>query len=214
MRRACLLRSSHPVSESFHAQEQRETTDSPSRIQSLELERMERSRRLRPDEKLTAMLSRCAGPSYSWTNPAQSISSPSPGASLNFPTIDSSLEPAVQESVLAKLSLHPISNSMVNDVELGYGHNAIITSLAWNSTLGLSVPSSRAALPCQPFLRPSSRKDKFLWAVGWSESIRLHRAELRWNWSDLDVEYCAVRVTTKTSTPCRTTFPRFTEITC
>ena len=62
----------------------------------------------------------------SWTNPT-----PNNGGSFwgesNYPTVQSGWSQP-SKSVMAKLS-STLSNSMVNDVEFGYGHNAIITTL-------------------------------------------------------------------------------------
>jgi hypothetical protein len=95
----------------------------------------------------------------SWTNPAQNDGSPFWGES-NFPTIDSSWSQP-SKSVLAKLS-STISNSMVNDVEFGYGHNAIITSLS--GTHADVVPKLQAAYPAT---FPSSIKQKDEFFGGW-----------------------------------------------
>lgn len=63
----------------------------------------------------------------SWTNPF-----PNNGAAFwgdsEFPTVGSSWSQP-SKSVMAKLS-STISNSLVNDVEFGYGNNAIVTTLA------------------------------------------------------------------------------------
>jgi len=62
----------------------------------------------------------------SWTNPTPNNGSSFWGES-NYPTVQSSWSQP-SKSVMAKLS-STISTSMVNDVEFGYGHNAIITEL-------------------------------------------------------------------------------------
>ena len=62
----------------------------------------------------------------SWTNPTPNNGSSFWGES-NYPTVQSGWSQP-SKSVMAKLST-TISNSMVNDVEFGYGHNAIITTL-------------------------------------------------------------------------------------
>jgi hypothetical protein len=77
----------------------------------------------------------------SWDNPA-----PNPGTFWGdsiFPTVAANWSQP-SKSVMAKLS-STISNSMVNDVEFGYGHNAIITSLGGTSA-GL-VSQINAAIP-------------------------------------------------------------------
>ncbi len=77
----------------------------------------------------------------SWTNPA-----PNPGSFWGdsiFPTVSANWSQP-SKSVMAKLS-STITNSLVNDVEFGYGHNAIITSLG-GSNAGL-VGQVNAAIP-------------------------------------------------------------------
>ena len=61
-----------------------------------------------------------------WTNPTPNNGSSFWGES-NYPTVQSGWSQP-SKSVMAKLS-STLSNSMVNDVEFGYGHNAIITTL-------------------------------------------------------------------------------------
>jgi hypothetical protein len=87
----------------------------------------------------------------SWDNPA-----PNPGSFWGdgiFPTVSANWSQP-SKSVMAKLT-STISNSMVNDVEFGYGHNAIITSLG-GSSVGL-VSQIAAAIPPS---WPSAGKDK------------------------------------------------------
>ena len=80
----------------------------------------------------------------SWSNPFPN----NPGfdglwGDSNFPTVGSNWsQPST--SVMAKLS-STIHNTMVNDVEFGYGHNAIITSLA--GTRASIVPELQQAYP-------------------------------------------------------------------
>jgi hypothetical protein len=95
----------------------------------------------------------------SWDNPAQNDGSSFWGES-NFPTINSSWSQP-SKSVLAKLS-STISNSMVNDVEFGYGHNAIITTL--QGTHADVVPKLQAAYPAT---FPTSIKQKDEFFGGW-----------------------------------------------
>ena len=95
----------------------------------------------------------------SWDNPAQNDASTFWGES-NFPTINSNWSQP-SKSVLAKLS-STISNSMVNDVEFGYGHNAIITTLA--GTRADVVPKLQATYPAT---FPSSIKQKDEFFGGW-----------------------------------------------
>ncbi len=80
----------------------------------------------------------------SWTNPFPN----NPGfdglwGDSNFPTVGSNWSQP-SKSVMAKLS-STIHNTMVNDVEFGYGHNAIITSLA--GTRASIVPALQQAYP-------------------------------------------------------------------
>jgi hypothetical protein len=95
----------------------------------------------------------------SWDNPAQNDGSAFWGES-NFPTVDSSWSQP-SKSVMAKLS-STISNSMVNDVEFGYGHNAIITTLG--GTHADIVPKLQAAYPTT---FPGSIKQKDEFFGGW-----------------------------------------------
>lgn len=66
-----------------------------------------------------------------WTQDSWSNSTPNNGSSFwgesNYPTVQSAWNQP-SKSVMAKLS-STISNTMVNDAEFGYGHNAIITTL-------------------------------------------------------------------------------------
>ncbi len=62
----------------------------------------------------------------SWTNPTPNNGSAFWGES-NYPTVQSGWSQP-SKSVMAKLST-TITSSMLNDVEFGYGHNAIITTL-------------------------------------------------------------------------------------
>jgi hypothetical protein len=91
----------------------------------------------------------------SWTSPA-----PNPnlfwGDSF-FPTVNSDWSQP-SKSVMAKLTSQ-IGNSMVNDVEFGYGHNAIITTLTnsalpivtqLNKDIPTAWPTSLKALPAFP----------------------------------------------------------------
>ncbi len=95
----------------------------------------------------------------SWDNPAQNDGSAFWGES-NFPTINSSWSQP-SKSVVARLS-STISNSIVNDVEFGYGHNAIITTL--QGTHAANVPKLQAAYPAT---FPSSIKQKGEFFGGW-----------------------------------------------
>jgi hypothetical protein len=94
-----------------------------------------------------------------WDNPAQNDGSAFWGES-NFPTVNSSWSQP-SKSVMAKLS-STISNSMVNDVEFGYGHNAIITKLA--GTRADIVPKLQSAYPAT---FPSAIKQKDEFFGGW-----------------------------------------------
>ncbi|MGA7856326.1 MAG: carboxypeptidase regulatory-like domain-containing protein [Terracidiphilus sp.] len=95
----------------------------------------------------------------SWTNPAQNDGSPFWGES-DFPTIDSSWSQP-SRSIMAKLS-STITNSMVNDVEFGFGQNRIITTLA--GTEAGNVPLLQAAYPST---FPTSIKQKGEFFGGW-----------------------------------------------
>ena len=68
---------------------------------------------------------------FRWTQESWDNPTPNNGASFwgesNYPTVQSSWSQP-SKSVMAKLS-STISPTMVNDVEFGYGHNAIITTL-------------------------------------------------------------------------------------
>jgi len=95
----------------------------------------------------------------SWINPAQNDGSPFWGES-NFPTVDSSWDQP-SKSVLAKVS-STISNSMVNDVEFGFGQNRIITTLS--GTKASIVPALQTAYPAT-FPQSIKQKDEFF--GGW-----------------------------------------------
>ncbi len=77
----------------------------------------------------------------SWTSPGPDNTS-FWGVS-QFPTINSDWSQP-SKSVLAKLTTQ-ISNTLINDVEFGYGHNAIITTLS--GTAAGVVPQINAAVP-------------------------------------------------------------------
>ena len=95
----------------------------------------------------------------SWTNPF-----PNNGASFwgdsNYPTVGSNWSQP-SKSVMAKLST-TINSSMVNDVEFGYGHNAIVTTLA-GSRSDL-VDKLQSAYPAS---FPGSIKQKDEFFGGW-----------------------------------------------
>ncbi len=95
----------------------------------------------------------------SWSNPAPNDPAAFWGESA-FPTVDSSWSQP-SKSVMAKLT-STISSTMVNDVEFGYGHNAIITTLA--GTKASIVPALQAAYPAS---WPSSLKQKDEFFGGW-----------------------------------------------
>jgi len=83
---------------------------------------------------------------FRWTQ--DSWKSPGPNPNLfwgdsNFPTVNSDWSQP-SKSVVAKLTSQ-IGSSMVNDVEWGYGHNAIITTLSPNSVA--LVNATNAAIP-------------------------------------------------------------------
>ncbi len=95
----------------------------------------------------------------SWDNPAPVNPAGFWGESA-FPTVQSAWSQP-SKSVMAKLS-STISNSMVNDVEFGYGHNQLISTLA--GTRADIVPELQTAYP--PSF-PSSIKTKDEFFGGW-----------------------------------------------
>jgi Carboxypeptidase regulatory-like domain len=95
----------------------------------------------------------------SWDNPTPNNGSSFWGES-NYPTVQSSWSQP-SKSVMAKLS-STISQTMVNDVEFGYGHNAIITTLG--GTRAAIVPALQAAYPAS---FPSSIKQPDEFFGGW-----------------------------------------------
>jgi len=90
-----------------------------------------------------------------WNNPSQNDGSPFWGED-GFPTVDSSWSQP-SRSVMAKLS-STITNSMVNDVEFGFGQNRIITALG--GTNAASVTALQAAFP-STFPSTLKQKDEF-----------------------------------------------------
>src|SRR5207248_964633 len=78
----------------------------------------------------------------SWDNPTPNHGSSFWGES-NYPSVQSSWSQP-SKSVMAKLS-STITPTMVNDVEFGYGHNAIITTLG--GTRAAIVPALQSAYP-------------------------------------------------------------------
>jgi hypothetical protein len=95
----------------------------------------------------------------SWINPAQNDGTPFWGES-DFPTVDSSWSQP-SKSIMAKLTT-TISNSMVNDVEFGFGQNRIITTL--EGTKASIVPALQTAYPST---LPQSIKQKDEFFGGW-----------------------------------------------
>jgi len=95
----------------------------------------------------------------SWDNPAPNDPAAFWGESA-FPTVQSNWSQP-SKSVMGKLTSQ-ISNSLVNDVEFGYGHNAIITKLA--GTEASIVPALQAAYPAS---WPASLKQKDEFFGGW-----------------------------------------------
>ena len=83
---------------------------------------------------------------FRWTQDSWKVPGPAPnefwGDSI-FPTVSSDWSQP-SKSVMAKLTSQ-LSSSMVNDVEFGYGHNAIVTTLSPQS-VGL-VNATNAAIP-------------------------------------------------------------------
>ena len=83
---------------------------------------------------------------FRWTQDTWKVPGPAPGQFWGdsiFPTVSSDWSQP-SKSVMAKLTSQ-LSSSMVNDVEFGYGHNAIITTLSPQS-VGL-VNQTNAAIP-------------------------------------------------------------------
>jgi len=94
----------------------------------------------------------------SWNNPEPNNPSFFWGDSA-FPTVNSNWSQP-SKSVMAKLT-STISSTMVNDVEFGYGHNAIITTLG--GTKASIVPAIQAAYPAT-FPASLKQNDEFF---GW-----------------------------------------------
>jgi hypothetical protein len=97
---------------------------------------------------------------FRWTNDSWTSPAPNPnlfwGDSI-FPTVNSDWSQP-SKSVMAKLTTQ-IGNSMVNDFEFGYGHNAIITTLnssglplvnKINAAIPSAWPTSLKSLPAMP----------------------------------------------------------------
>jgi Carboxypeptidase regulatory-like domain/TonB-dependent Receptor Plug Domain len=101
---------------------------------------------------------------FRWTQDSWDNPSPNNGSSFwgesNYPTVQSSWSQP-SKSVMAKLST-TISPTMVNDVEFGYGHNAIITTLG--GTRSHIVGDLQAAYPAS---FPSSIKQAGEFFGGW-----------------------------------------------
>lgn len=95
----------------------------------------------------------------SWDNPAPNNGSSFWGES-NYPTVQSNWSQP-SKSVMAKLS-STLSPTLVNDVEFGYGHNAIITTLA--GTRASIVSGLETAYPAS---FPSSIKTPGEFFGGW-----------------------------------------------
>ena len=95
----------------------------------------------------------------SWSNPAPLSGNPFWGTS-DLPTVQSSWQQP-SKSVMIGLNSQ-ITNSLVNNLEFGYGHNAIITALA--GTRASIVPELDAAYPTS---FPASLKEKDGFFGGW-----------------------------------------------
>jgi hypothetical protein len=94
----------------------------------------------------------------SWDNPA-----PNPGSFWGdsiFPTVSANWSQP-SKSVMGKLT-STISNSMVNDVEFGYGHNAIITSLG-GTEAGLVSQIAAAIPPSWPTVKDKNALVESAW---------------------------------------------------
>jgi hypothetical protein len=101
---------------------------------------------------------------FRWTQDSWINNAPNNGSSFwgesNYPTIQSNwTQPS--KSVMAKLS-STINNSMVNDVEFGFGYNAIITTLA-----GTKASTVAALDTAYPVYWPTSIKTPGEWLGGW-----------------------------------------------
>ncbi len=131
----------------------------------------------------------------SWTNPFPNNGSSFWGDS-EFPTVGSSWSQP-SKSVMGKLS-STINNSMVNDVEFGYGHNAIVTTLA--GSRASIVNELQSAYPAS-FPIASSRQDEFFGGWGGLNPYGSYQGSRR---SGI---LLPTRIT-KTFTPCRTISPR------
>jgi hypothetical protein len=93
---------------------------------------------------------------FRWTQDSWKVPGPAPGqfwGDAIFPTVSSDWSQP-SKSVMVKLTSQ-LSSSMVNDVEFGYGHNAIITTLSPGSTA--LVAATNAAIPSA---WPASLKQK------------------------------------------------------
>jgi hypothetical protein len=93
---------------------------------------------------------------FRWTQDSWKVPGPAPGQFWGdsiFPTVSSDWSQP-SKSVMAKLTTQ-IGSSMVNDVEFGYGHNAIVTSLSPSSSA--LVAATNAAIPTA---WPASLKQK------------------------------------------------------
>jgi hypothetical protein len=83
---------------------------------------------------------------FRWTQDSWKVPGPAPGqfwGDAIFPTVSSDWSQP-SKSVMAKLTSQ-LSSTMVNDVEFGYGHNAIITTLSPQSVA--LVNATNAAIP-------------------------------------------------------------------
>ena len=95
----------------------------------------------------------------SWTNPTPNVGDSFWGES-DFPTVQSAWSQP-SKSVMAKLS-STITSSMINDVEFGYGNNAIITTLGGSKAS--IVPALQTAYPAT---FPASLKEKDAFFGNW-----------------------------------------------
>jgi hypothetical protein len=83
---------------------------------------------------------------FRWTQDSWKVPGPAPGQFWGdsiFPTVSSDWSQP-SKSVMAKLTSQ-LSSSMVNDVEFGYGHNAIVTTLSPSSAA--LVNATNTAIP-------------------------------------------------------------------
>ena len=110
----------------------------------------------------------------SWTNPFPNAGASGFWGEGSFPTVGSNWSQP-SKSIMAKLS-STLSSSMVNDVEFGYGHNAIITTLA-GADQGI-VTNQQTDYPA---LFPASLKQADEFGGGWNPGLGYGNGAAIWN---------------------------------